>query len=77
MLICVYGSMMLYDMPYLASMPDKRSKTVYALLVIASLGLALDYLITLAFDFPDLIEMAERLFGGMARVIDRWLSVKP
>jgi|GEM_PF-4844788 hypothetical protein len=76
-LICVYGAIALYDRPFLQSSPDKRGKAVYALLMIVTLGLAVDYLITLRFDFPNLIEMAERMFGGMARAIDRWLSVKP
>ncbi|MUT68609.1 hypothetical protein [Paenibacillus sp. NEAU-GSW1] len=72
-LLVAYGSIFLYDRSQLKSVSNKAEKAVYVVLMLASLYFAIDYV--LALKFPGLYESVDFAFTGLAKLIDKMLTV--
>ena len=72
-LAVAFGSMLLYDGLKLKNKMSKGEKTVYGIILLVCLYLALDYIVNK--NWLDFYDVVKSIFGGAAKAIDDYLNV--
>lgn len=72
-LLSAYCLVFLYDGLHLKGGSDKRDKKFYAVIILISLYLGIDYATGL--DFYGLYDLADLVYTDAARIVAQWLKV--
>lgn len=72
-LAVAFGSMLLHDGFKLKNKISKGEKTVYGIILLVCLYLALDYIVNK--NWLDFYDVFKSIFGGAAKAIDDFLNV--